>query len=89
MPPVTITNVIPIARNAFSATCLGMRIRFAAERKFGAANEKKDENRDERDECPQPHEIERDRSRSRSWLRERRARHGHPKVSMAWVLRWP
>ena len=41
MPPVTITNVIPIARNAFSATCFDIRMRFAAERKFGAANEKK------------------------------------------------
>ena len=41
MPPVTITKVMPIARKALSATCFDIRMRLAAERKFGAANEKK------------------------------------------------
>src|SRR5690606_6983938 len=41
MPPVMMTKVMPIARNALRATCFDIRIRLAVERKFGAANEKK------------------------------------------------
>ena len=40
MPPVMMTKVMPIARKALSATCLDISTRLAAERKFGAANEK-------------------------------------------------
>jgi hypothetical protein len=41
MPPVMITNVIPIARKALSATCFDIRIMLAVEVKFGAKIEKK------------------------------------------------
>ena len=40
MPPVTMTKVMPIARNAFWATCFDISTRLAAVRKLGAANEK-------------------------------------------------
>src|SRR6478752_2156264 len=40
MPPVMMTKVMPMARKALSATCLAIRIRLAADRKFGAAMEK-------------------------------------------------
>ena len=61
MPPVMMTNVMPIARKALSATCFDIRMRLAAERKFGAANEKNRQHREQRDERPQPHQIERER----------------------------
>ncbi len=41
MPPVMMTKVMPIARNAFSATCFDIRIKLAVDRKFGTASEKK------------------------------------------------
>jgi hypothetical protein len=34
------TNVMPIARKALSATCFDINTRFSVERKFGAAKEK-------------------------------------------------
>src|SRR5207249_7194290 len=40
MPPVMMTKVMPMARKALSATCFAIRIRLAADRKFGAAIEK-------------------------------------------------
>ena len=41
MPPVMMTKVMPIARKALSATCFDIRTRFSADRKLGAAKEKK------------------------------------------------
>ena len=41
MPPVMMTKVMPIARIAFSATCLARIAMFATLRKFGAASAKK------------------------------------------------
>src|SRR3990170_1001775 len=40
IPPVMMTNVMPMARKALSATCFDIKIQFAVERKFGAAIEK-------------------------------------------------
>ena len=40
MPPVMMTKVMPMARNAFSATCFDMSTKLPAERKLGAAKEK-------------------------------------------------
>lgn len=41
MPPVMMTKVMPMARNALSATCLEMISTLAADRKLGAAKAKK------------------------------------------------
>ena len=52
MPPVMMTKVMPMARIAFSATCLARITMLATLRKFGAAKREEDEDRDQRDEGP-------------------------------------